>query len=521
VNDAPVRGADAFVAALQACGAELVFGNPGSTELAFLDAVARSGMEYVTCLHEAVAVGAAEGYARVGRRAGVVQLHTVAGVGNASGMLANALVGRTPIVAYAGSPARVDAWAEPVLGGDVAAAAAPVAKWVWELRSAAEIPAVVARAFKVALTPPFGPVVLVGATDVMSAPCDTPVVGPSLVTRARPDAGAITEAAEILGSARSPAILIGDGAAAAQAGSAVAKVAALLAAPVYSAATEAVVEGAPGLPIFDTGRTAEVLSEHDAILAVGTPFLRLFAPSAQALLAPGTRVVHVGSDPWELAKNHPALAIFADERLAMVELAEQLTGRIVVPAPVREAPGPAGPALDADAALEELAAALPADSIIIDESVSAIPAVERRLRLRPGAWFRSRGGALGPGMAMPIGAALAAPARTVVAIVGDGSAMYTPQALWTAANRGLRIVVVVLDNGGYGILDQAGKTAGLTPAGTRLDEPAIDFCGLARALGVAAHRATTRAEAAAAFRAALAEPPSLVHLVLDRTEAPL
>src|SRR5262249_32089751 len=155
-SEADVRnGADAFVAELETCGTEVVFGNPGSTELAFLDAVGRSELEYVTCLHEGVAVGAAEGYARVGRRAGVVQLHTVAGVGNAAGMLANALAGRTPIVAFVGSPARADAWAEPVLGGDVAAVAAPVAKWVWELRTEAEIPAVVARAFKVALTPPF------------------------------------------------------------------------------------------------------------------------------------------------------------------------------------------------------------------------------------------------------------------------------------------------------------------------------------------------------------------------------
>jgi benzoylformate decarboxylase len=228
-----VNGADAFVAALEACGTEVVFGNPGSTELAFLDAVARSPVDYVTCLHEGVAVGAAEGYARVGRRAGVVQLHTVAGVGNAAGMLANALAGRTPIVAYVGSPARADAWAEPVLGGDAAAVAVPVAKWVWELRTADEIPAVVARAFKVALTPPCGPVVLVGATDVMGAPCAARPVAPSRVSPPRPDDGALRAAVEILESARSPAIVVGDGAA----GSAVDEVAALLAAPVYSAAT--------------------------------------------------------------------------------------------------------------------------------------------------------------------------------------------------------------------------------------------------------------------------------------------
>jgi benzoylformate decarboxylase len=513
------------VAALEVCGTEVVFGNPGSTELAFLDAIGRSPLDYVTCLHEAVAVGAAEGYARVGRRAGVVQLHTVAGVGNAAGMLANARAGGTPIVAYVGSPARADAWAEPVLGGDAAAVAAPVAKWVWEARGSAEIPAVVARAFKVALTPPFGPVVLVISTDVMAEPCDAPPVEPSLVRRrTRPDAEAVLEAAELLGSARAPAIVVGDGAAASDAGEAVAVVAALLDAPVYSAATEAVVaqnRPAPALPLFDTAAAASLLARHDAILAVGTAFLRLATPSAQPLLAPGTRVLHVGSDPWELAKNQPAVAILADERTAMLELADSLAraGRTAAPSPVHDPVPPAGPALDADAALEELAAVLPTDAIIVDESVSAIPALERRIPMRPGSWFRSRGGALGAGMTMPVGAAFAAPGRTVVAIVGDGSAMYAPAALWTLANRGLRVVVVVLDNGGYRILDQSGRAAGLAPVGTRLDEPAIDFSALARAQGVTAHRAATRAEAASAFEEALLHPCALVHLVLERTEA--
>jgi benzoylformate decarboxylase len=493
------NGADAFVAALEACGTEVVFGNPGSTELAFLDAVGRSKLDYVTCLHEGVAVGAADGYARVGRRAGVVQLHTVAGVGNAAGMLANALGGRSPIVAFVGSPARADAWAEPVLGGDVTTVAAPVSKWVWELRTADEIPAVVARAFKVALTPPFGPVVLVGATDVMAARCDAPPVEASLVRPPAPDAEAIREAAEILRSARAPAIVVGDGAAGAE----VEEVAGLLGAPVYSAATEAVVTGAPGLPLFDTRAAAALLAPHDALLAVGTAFLRLAAPSSYPLLTPETRVVHIGPDPWELAKNHPALAILADERSAMLELAELLAGRTPAQQPARDAPSPAGPGLTADGALEELAAVLPEDAIVIDESVSAIPAVERRIPLRRGRWFRSRGGALGPGMAMPVGAALAAPGRTVVAIVGDGSAMYTPQALWTVANNGLQVVVVVLDNGGYVIL------------GHPFGEPPIDFSALAQALGVPARRATTRTEAAEAFRGAFADPPSLVHLVLE------
>ena len=505
------------MAALEAAGTEYVFGNPGSTELAFLDAVGRSGLEYVTCLHEAVAVGAAEGYARAGRRPGVVQLHTVAGAGNAAGMLANARAGGTPLVAFVGCPARADAYAEPVLGGDPVAVASPVSKWAWELRTASEIPAVVVRAFKVALTPPCGPVVLVGPADVMAEPCTREVTPPSLVrARVRPDLGALEEAARILAGAGAPAIVVGDGAAASGAGEAIAAVAELLGAPVYSTATEAVVDGATALPVFDVRSTAEALAGHDAVLAVGTAFLRLAAPSSTQVLTPDTPLVHVGSDAWELGKTEPALAILADERTAMLELAAELerTGRTVAERAMSRSLAP-DMAFGADAALAELAAVLPEDAILIDESVSAIPALERQLPRRPGSWFRSRGGALGAGMAMPVGAALAAPERPVVAIVGDGSAMYTSTALWTLANRRLRVTVVVLDNGGYGILDDSGRALGLAPAGTRLDEPRIDFCALAQAHGVAAHRAASRPEAAAAFRVALAGTPSLVHVVLE------
>src|SRR4051812_19925743 len=154
-------------------------------------------------------------------------------------MLGNANVGGTPLVVYAGCPARADAYAEPVLGGDPVAVAAPVSKWAWELRTADEIPAVVARAFKVALTPPRGPVVLVAGTDVMAAPCAAEVAAPSPVRAPRPDPDAIREAAALLAGAERPALVAGDGAVGA--GGAVVRVAELLDAAVYSTGTEAVV----------------------------------------------------------------------------------------------------------------------------------------------------------------------------------------------------------------------------------------------------------------------------------------
>jgi benzoylformate decarboxylase len=521
---APGRtGADAVVAGLVAAGAEYVFGNPGTTELAFLDAVGRcAAIEYVTCLHEAVAVGAAEGYARVARRPGVVQLHTAAGLGNAMGMLWNARAGGTPLVVYVGCPSRAAAHAEPILGGDPVALAGPVAKWAWEARTAGELPAVLARAFKVASTPPLGPVVLAVPVDVMAEACGAEPVVPTVVTAALADPDAIREAAARLAAASSPALVIGDGVAVAGAGDEVTAVAELLSAPVYSAyLTETVLPGrhpldAGALPVFDPDAAVAALRRHDVLLAVGTPFLRLSALPAESP-AHGAGLVHIGSDPWELGKNHRSLAIAGDELWALQALAAELerVGRTRQPAAALT-PEPEPEGWSADAALAELAAALPEDALVVDESVSAMPSLARRLPRRPGSWFRSRGGALGAGMTLPIGAALAAPGRPVVAVVGDGSAMYTSAALWTAANRTLATTFVVLDNGGYRILDESAGRAGLSPVGTDLTDPPIDFAALAGSLGVAGFRAHDRPGAAEAFRSALAGPPALVHVVLGQ-----
>jgi benzoylformate decarboxylase len=168
----PRNGAVAFVASMAAAGVRHVFGNPGTTEQSFLQALAgRTDMEFVLSLHESVAVGAAEGFARVSGSVAAVQLHSACGLGNAMGMINNAMVGHTPMVIYVGVTGRTVAHTEPILGGDIVAMAAPATKWAWEIRSAKEIPTVVARAFKIAASAPAGPVVLAVPNDVMEEPC--------------------------------------------------------------------------------------------------------------------------------------------------------------------------------------------------------------------------------------------------------------------------------------------------------------------------------------------------------------
>jgi thiamine pyrophosphate-dependent acetolactate synthase large subunit-like protein len=251
------------------------------------------------------------------------------------------------------------------------------------------------------------------------------------------------------------------------------------------------------------------------VLAVGCPFLRL-ASLAERL--PDTiKVIHVGSDPWELSKNHPSLSILADEKTALLEFLEQIVGGLDVPA-VYQPREQMARETSVDRALAQVAAEVPPDAVIVDESVSAMPAVARHFTKRPRSWFRSRGGALGAGLSMSIGAATADPERPVVAVVGDGASMYAIPALWTAANRHLRTTFVLLDNGGYRILDKARATPNSARVGTDLSSPPIDFARLARSMGLAGFRVGYEEDVAAVMKKALEQAPSLVHIVLDQEE---
>jgi benzoylformate decarboxylase len=518
----PRNGAVAFVASMAAAGVRHVFGNPGTTEQSFLQALAgRTDMEFVLSLHESVAVGAAEGFARVSGSVAAVQLHSACGLGNAMGMINNAMVGHTPMVIYVGVTGRTVAHTEPILGGDIVAMAAPATKWAWEIRSAKEIPTVVARAFKIAASAPAGPVVLAVPNDVMEEPCSEPIVAPSLVHgRTRPEAGLIQEIADAVIAADNPVILIGDGVAGSGAGEQAAQLAGLIGAPIYGAyltesvlPSECLMDAGP-LPLFDSARARSTLGEHDLVLAIGTGLLRSVFPSPGPPLGHDANVIHIGADPWELGKNQSCLAVLGDEKTTLQELltalddsfgdmgrdkaTERTAGVAATIGARRRRERKEATALSArhgfssDVVIATVAAAIPERSIVVDESVSAMASVKRWIDSPPGRWFRSRGGGLGAGMTLPIGAALAAPDHPVVAIVGDGSMMYTSSAIWTAVCHRLPILWIVLDNGGYRILEENARkfsSAGASEErmiGTDLS-PRIALAELAGALGLACH----------------------------------
>ena len=334
-----LSGADAFIEQLLAAGVRVVFGNPGTTEAPFLSRLADyPQLRFIVALHEAVAVCAAEGYARATGQIGVVELHAGPGLGNGLGMLFNAAEGRTPLLVYVGQAEQRGLYMEPTLSGDFVAQAHPIAKWAYEMRTTDEIPQITRRAIKVATTPPCGPVVLSIPMDLMEAPCTAPVADVSQIrTAVRPDRQAVEDAAAVIARANSPVVLAGDGVAQAGAIDELTALARLIGAPIHGAfMSETCIDpdealNAGRLPSIDAEVAARVLEPYDCAIAVGTKVFANIFPSPGLPL--GERdVVHIGLDPWELAKNQPSTVVFGDEQESLRALTDSLTIRL---APLR------------------------------------------------------------------------------------------------------------------------------------------------------------------------------------------
>jgi benzoylformate decarboxylase len=530
-------GADAFIDQLVEAGVSYVFGNPGTTEEPFLGRLKdRTDLTFITALHESVAVCAAEGYARASRTIGVVEVHAGPGLGNAMGMLYNAAEGRTPLLVYVGQVEQAGQYLEPTLGGDFVAMARPIAKWAHEVRTVNEIPQVVRRAIKVARTDPCGPVVLAIPMDLMEQVCPAEVTAVSLVPMAVvPDQTALAGAVDLIAAAQRPVIVVGDGVARADAIDQVAELAATIGAPIYGGfMTETCIDpdeplSGGRLPSIEGAEAAKVLAAHDCVVAVGTKLLSQIFPLATGPVGAAS-VVHIGLDPWELGKNHPSALLFGQERETLQVLTPALAERLRPQAAkvqdrrikleqtlqakrerIRELDQPGWDAvpMTPERAIAEISALLPPEAIIVDESLTAYGAVARYIRLERDRWFRLRGGGIGEGMPMPIGIQLARPAAKVVAFVGDGSSLYTPTAMWTAAHHELPITWFVLNNHSYRVLKENARRGSASTAaadrlvGVDLEAPMLDFPALAAGFGVEAVRVSTPEEIRAAVPGAL------------------
>ena len=490
----PTTGADLFTAALEQYGVSHLFGNPGTTELPVMNTLGESEVEYVLAVHEDVAVGMAAGYAK--RRAyhaqddpevnpaGVVNLHIGPGVAHGLGnVFDSSLVGTgAPLVVTAGQHPTDHGYREPNLGADLVAMTDQFTKWSAEVGNVNALPTMLRRAFRVALTPPTGPVFLSLPLDVMTAETGAePERLGSIPNSGEGDSGDIDRAAECIASADEPVLVVGDlvaraGPDAVAAAGRLADAGGMRAHGEFKASE---VSFPPGrndwfgrLP-RDQEVAAELL-DTDAVVFVGVVSNTTTNPAELEHVPPSATTVHVSNHAWELGKNHVAdIAVLGDPGSVMDRLADRLEERVSDEQRAsrtgaiersrarleRESSEEDEDTSDPRASDAQLAAAMHAaapDALVVAEAPTSAGALREVWAFEPGQYTANRGGGLGYGLPAAIGSAIAereGPGeRDVLALVGDGSYLYYPQSLYTAARYDVDLTVVVPDNRNYRIL---------------------------------------------------------------------
>jgi benzoylformate decarboxylase len=484
-------------------GMTTIFGNPGSTELPFLTEFPED-FNYVLGLQEASVVGIADGYAQASGAATLVNLHTAPGVGNAMGAIFNAQANKSPLVITAGQQHRSLMTLQANLTNrDATRMPHPLVKWSYEPPRAEDVPHAFARAIHMASLPPKGP-------SFVSIPMDDwgvelPYMGDVLHQSARhvdgtaqPSPAVVSELARALSEASNPALVVGGDVDASGGWDAAIRLAERQRLTVY--ATPATGGGRLGFPenhpLFQgmlppaVGPVGEALAGHDLVLVVGSSVFPYYPNVPGALLAEGTRLVAITSDPDEAARAPMGDAIVADVALTLSALADAVgdserTAPSARPAPEAvELTDPMSPST----AVRTLAEVFPDDGIVVLESPSGTLALRNQLRLsRPGSYYFSAGGGLGFGMAAAVGVQLAQPNRRVVCVLGEGSAQYAIQSLWTAAAYKVPVTFLVLRNDEYAILKWFGMLEDISRA-PGLDLPALDCVAVANGYGVNARR---------------------------------
>ncbi len=501
----------------RARGMTTVFGNPGSTELPML-AEFPEDFDYVLGLQEAVVVGMADGYAQASGRPTLVNLHTAPGVGNAMGAIFNAQANHSPLVITAGQQVRAQMTLQANLTNrDAVRMPQPLVKWSYEPPRAEDVPLALSRATHLAALHPRGPVFVSVPMDDWAVEIDESYAGHAIERRvegrAAPDPELIAVIADRLATARSPALVAGPDIDASGAWEAAVALAERQRLPVF--ASPAPGGGRIGFPEGHTnfqgilppaiGPVAEALHGYDLVLVVGSSVFPYYPHIPGPLLAEGTSLVAITSDPDEAARAPMGDAVVADVKLALEALLD------AVPESERPRPEPlpdpepptASDPVSPSAVFDALAAIFPEDGIVVLESPSSTLALRNRLRIsRPGGYFFGAGGGLGFGLAAAVGVQLAEPQRPVVCVVGEGSAQYAVTALWSAVAHDAPVTFLVLRNDEYAILKWFAEIEGVKGA-PGLDLPALNSAEIAAGYGVASRRVEDLDELGEALAAAI------------------
>jgi benzoylformate decarboxylase len=517
---------EAVFGLLRAFNLTTIFGNPGSTELPmFRDFPA--DFRYVLGLQESVALGMADGYAQATGNAAFVNLHSAVGVGHALGNLFTAYRNQTPLVISAGQQARSILPFEPFLySAQPTEFPRPYVKWSCEPARAEDVPGAIARAYYTAMQAPRGPTFVSVPVDDWDRTCEP--ITPREVSRSTlGDPVLLAAAAEALNTAHHPTIVVGAGVARDDAWAETIALAQHHQAPVWVSPMSGRNSFPENHALFagflpaDRVRIVANLKGADFILVLGAPAFTYHVEGFGPHIPQGAKLVQLVDDPNVAAWTPSGTSIVSNLKLGVRALLEAAAPRR------RRAPEPRTPAprvprhsLTDRYLMQQVAALRSPDSIIVEEAPSSRGPMHDHLPIiEQNTFYTCASGGLGHGLPAAVGVALARPGKRVIALLGDGSSMYSIQGLWSAAQLKLPIAFVIIKNGTYEALYEFGRHFKLErPPGS--DLPQLDFCGLARAQGVAAMRVEKPSELDGALTSAFQSTgPVLVEVVVERGAA--
>ena len=514
---------DATVDLLRRLDMTTVFGNPGSTELPFLNNWP-DDFRYVLGLQESSVVAMADGFARATGRAAFCNLHSAVGIGHALGSVFTAFRNQTPLVISAGQQARSLLPGQPFLGATEAANfPRPYVKWSCEPARAEDVPAALAQAYYTAMQRPCGPTFVSIPMDDWGVMTE-PTVARTVSRDTAPDPELIAVLARALATAKRPVLVIGPEVDSEGAGNEAVALAERIRAPVWVSPFSSAASFPEKHPLFAGFLPAApqpistTLAAHDLVAVLGAPVFTFHVAGDFDLPRSGVRLFQITADSQAVASAPMGTGIVGSLRLALPALADLLPARDRSMHPQRPpAATPVGrDPIPAEYLLHMISATMPAGAVIVEEAPSHRPTLQRHLPIRGfGQFYTMASGGLGYGLPAAVGVALARPDRRTIAIIGDGSLMYSIQALWTAARHRLPLSVVVINNGGYGAMRSFSQTLNVkAPPG--IDLPGIDAVQIAKGFGCHAHRVDKAAALEPALREAWrADGPVLLDVPVD------
>jgi benzoylformate decarboxylase len=508
---------------LRAFGIRKVFGNPGSTELPFLSDWP-DDIDYVLGLQEASVIGMADGYAQATRNAGFVNLHSAAGVGNALGNIFTAHRNQTPLVITAGQQARSILPLQAFLYAERASEfPRPYVKFSVEPARPEDVPAAIARAYYAAMQPPCGPTFVSVPIDDWTRQVER-VEARSISREFGPDREAMQALVAALSASKRPALVVGPGVDRAGAVDLMVRVAEKAKAAVWVSPFSARCSFPERHPQFlgflhaSPAQLSDALRDHDLVVVIGAPVFTFHVEGHAAIFDGATTLFQITDDPTAAAVAPRGASIIATLKPALTMLIDLLpetsrvppAGRVLPPAPVAVDPVPV------EYLLHTLSAAMPDDAMLVEEAPSHRPAMQNFMPMRgQDSFYTMASGGLGYGLPASVGIALGHPRRRTVCLIGDGSAMYSIQALWTAARRKLPLTIVVINNAGYGAMRSFSQVMQVRNV-PGLDLPGIDFVRIAEGLGCDAMRVAKASELAPALTRGLAhDGVSLIEVMVD------